>query len=432
MIDFESVTDLLGSNRSLLVNFGRVISVSSKFVVSKGPACEIGAVCLVGIKKEKMEVISIEHNKVTLMPYNSNPRVKIGDEVYQSEVHSTIINPNDLLGCAINSNGEILNRVDKEPKKKINLSTSPTCVGPFERERIDSTLVTGIKVIDSLISIGEGQKIGLFAGAGVGKSTLLGMVARNALTDVNVVALIGERGREVREFIEKELGDEGLRRTILVVSTMEESPLAKKKATLLAMSIAEYFRDQGKRVLFMMDSVTRFAYAQKEIDIAKGERVSQGRTPSMQSTLEQFFERCGKVRNGSITGIFTLLVEGEDFDGPIPDISRGILDGHIILTRALADKGHFPAVDVLASLSRVMQDVVDENQILLAKEIRKNLAIYHENETAFKLNLYKLGTDPEIDKAIRLYKPISIFLQQAIEEKFSYEETLRGMGALFS
>ena len=286
----------------------------------------------------------------------------------------------------------------------------------MERKRITEILPTGVKAIDGVLTIGEGQRIGIFAGTGVGKSTLLGMIAKQAKADVNVIALVGERGREVKEFIEENLGEEGLKRSVLVISTSDEAKLMNIKAAELATAIAEQFRDEGKKVLLMMDSITRFAMAKREIDLATGSLAPGGKTPSMESSLQQLLERAGTSDKGSITGIYTVLVEGDDMQGAIPDMARGILDGHIVLDRKIADQNHFPAINVLASKSRVMDFVVAPEHLLAARELGKYLAIYKENEDAFTFGAYEKGRNKEVDFAKLVYPQIQTFLKQGKDE----------------
>ncbi|HBB28054.1 MAG TPA: flagellum-specific ATP synthase FliI, partial [Clostridiales bacterium] len=298
-------------------------------------------------------------------------------------------------------------------------------INPLSRPRIDTSLSFGVKAIDGVLTIGKGQRMGIFAGSGVGKSTLLGMVAKNVKADVNVIALVGERGREVREFIEKDLGDEGLKRSIVVVATSDQPVMLRLKCALVATTIAEYFKDQGKDVLLMMDSLTRFAMAQREIGLATGEPpVSRGYTPSIYAELPKLLERSGNFENGSITGIYTVLVEGDDTNEPISDTVRGILDGHIVLTRELANRNHFPAIDINASISRLMNDIADKNHNKNAKKLRDILSIYYANYDLISIGAYKKGSNPALDDAIDKVGIVNKFLQQEINESFTFEETL--------
>jgi len=312
-----------------------------------------------------------------------------------------------------------------EPERWANIQNVPP--HPLNRQRISEPLVLGIRAIDGLLTCGQGQRLGIFAGSGVGKSTLLGMIARNTLAEVNVIALIGERGREVREFIEKDLRD-GLKRSVIVVATSDQPPLVRLKAAFVATAIAEFFRDKGKNVLLMMDSITRFAMAQREVGLAIGEPpVSRGYTPSVFSILPKLLERVGNGEKGSITGLYTVLVDGDDFNEPISDAVRGILDGHIILSRRLANRNHYPAVDVLGSVSRVMPDIVDKSHMQLAGKIKALMAAYEEARDLINIGAYRRGSNPEVDEAIDKMPRITEFLQQAIDEKADLEDTRQRM-----
>ncbi|MBY6271055.1 MAG: flagellum-specific ATP synthase FliI, partial [Bacillaceae bacterium] len=311
------------------------------------------------------------------------------------------------------------------PKKMREFSTQQQPPNPLLRPPISEPLEVGIKSIDSLLTIGKGQRVGIFAGSGVGKSTLLGMIARNTKADLNVIALIGERGREVREFIERDLGKEGLERSIVVAATGDQPALMRIKGAFTATSIAEYFRDRGMDVLLMMDSVTRIAMAQREIGLAVGEPpATKGYTPSVFSLLPQLLERTGTNEKGSITAFYTVLVDGDDFNEPIADAVRGILDGHIVLDRALANKGHYPAINVLKSISRLMNAIVDESHQRSAESLREIMDTYVRSEDLINIGAYKRGTSPEIDRAIDYYPKIVEFLKQKVNEKYSMEESV--------
>jgi FliI/YscN family ATPase len=296
---------------------------------------------------------------------------------------------------------------------------------PLERQTIREPLVTGVRAIDGLLTCGKGQRMGIFAGSGVGKSTLLGSIARSSNSDVSVIALVGERGREVREFLERDLGKDGLARSVVVVSTSDQPALVREKAAFVAMTIAENFRDHGMDVTFLMDSVTRFAMAQREIGLAIGEPpASKGYTPSVFALLPRLLERAGASANGTITGFFTVLVEGDDFNEPICDATRGILDGHIILSRTLAARNHYPAIDVLNSVSRVMPAVTSREHIQLAAKARKHLATYEKARDLVNIGAYVSGSDPEIDDALRVMSALNKFLQQENKDVTSFEDTL--------
>jgi len=296
---------------------------------------------------------------------------------------------------------------------------------PMTRPRINEVLPLGVKCLDGLLTVGKGQRMGIFAGSGVGKSTLMGMIARNSKSDVNVIALIGERGREVRDFLERDLGEEGLKRSVVVIATSDQPALIRLKGALVATSIAEYFRDCGKDVILLMDSLTRFSRAQREIGLAVGEPpVTRGYTPSVYAIMPKLLERSGTSDKGSITGLYTVLVDGDDMNEPITDTARGILDGHIVLSRQLAHRNHYPAVDVLGSISRVMNDIVDNEHKMYANELRRNLAVYKEAEDLINVGAYVKGSNADIDRAIELNKGINEFLTQRTDERFSFEETI--------
>jgi flagellum-specific ATP synthase len=301
----------------------------------------------------------------------------------------------------------------------------------MQRPRIEQPLTFGVRAIDGLLTVGDGQRIGIFAGSGVGKSTLLGAIARGSNADVNVVGLIGERGREVREFIERDLGPEGLARSVVVVATSDQPAVVRLKGALAATAIAEYFRDQGARVMLMMDSVTRFVWAQREIGLAIGEPpTTRGYTPSVLAVLPQLLERAGTSEHGSITGLYTVLVDGDDMNEPVADAARSILDGHIVLRRELAARGHYPAIDVLESVSRVMTDIVDERHRRSAQTVRELMAAYRSSEDLIQLGAYVAGSNPAVDRAIQRHPAIQRFLVQPPDERTDWNETLRHLGEL--
>ena len=302
----------------------------------------------------------------------------------------------------------------------------------MSRRIIDEVLPLGVKAVDGLITVGKGQRIGIFAGSGVGKSTLLGMFARNTKADINVIALIGERGREVREFVERDLGEEGMKRSVVVVATSDKPALIRNKAAKTATAIAEYFRDQGKDVLLMMDSLTRFSMAQREIGLASGEPpVTRGYPPSVYSEMPKLLERAGTSDRGSITGLYTVLVDGDDFNEPITDTARSILDGHIVLSRSLANKNHYPAIDVLASISRVMSQIASKEHKELAGRLNQVLATYNEAEDLINIGAYKNGSNREIDYAIQKIQAVNAFLMQQTDERFRFDEEIALLGELF-
>lgn len=406
---------------------GKVHSVQEQFFISKGPKAKVGDVCLVGEHNVLCEVIAIEKENNMLLPFEQTERVCYGDKVTLIAEDVAVPQGEHLLGKVLSAAGAVLNDKDVSvPLQKMKLDAPP--IHAFDREKITDVFETGIKSIDSMLTIGIGQKIGIFAGSGVGKSTLLGMIAKNAKADVNVISLVGERGREVKDFIEKELGEEGMKKSVVVVATSDESHLMQLRAAKLATSIAEYFRDEGNNVLLMMDSVTRFADARRSVDIAVKELPIGGKTLLMESYMKKLLERSGKTKRGSITGIYTVLVDGDDLNGPVPDLARGILDGHIVLKRELATLNHYPAISVLDSVSRIMEEIVSEKHWKLANEIRKTLSVYKENELYFKLGT--IQENPEnayIFNCKNKTEGINAFLKQGRTEHYDFTNIVETM-----
>jgi flagellum-specific ATP synthase len=407
---------------------GKVTQVIGLTIESKGPNAKIGELCLLyPSEKEKpieAEVVGFRENRVLLMPLRDLARIGPGCQVIATGVPLQIKVGPSILGQVLDGTGNPLDE-NPLPKGLKNYSTNNNPPNPLTRPRITRPLEVGVRAIDGLLTVGQGQRIGVFAGSGVGKSTLMGMIARNTEADINVIALVGERGREVRDFIERDLGPEGLKRSVLVVATSDQPPLQRIKAALTATSIAEYFRDQGKNVMLMMDSVTRFAMAQREVGLAVGEPpTSKGYTPSVFALLPKLLERSGTSRHGSITAFYTVLVDGDDMNEPIADAVRGILDGHIVLDRKIAQKGQFPAINILASVSRVMHDIVPDEHQKAAVHFKRLLASYESSEDLINIGAYKSGTNKEIDDAIRAYPLIKKFLQQDIYENTSFDENI--------
>jgi FliI/YscN family ATPase len=350
--------------------------------------------------------------------------------VYNSGSNFKIAVGEELLGKILNGRGEFLgDEIDTLTGGTYPVQNEPP--GPLLRRPINQVLETGVKTIDALLTCGIGQRMGIFAGSGVGKSTLLGMIARNSSADVNVIGLIGERGREVLEFIGQDLGPEGLARSVVIAATSDQPALIRVKAALVATAIAEFFRDQGKNVLLMMDSITRFAMAQREIGLAVGEPpTTKGYTPSVFAMLPKLLERAGNLEHGSITGLYTILVEGDDMNEPIADAARGILDGHIVLSRKIATQNHFPAIDVLESISRLMPAITNPGQLAMAGRLRQHMAVYNRNEDLINIGAYEKGVNPEIDESIRINPLIKEFLQQDISEVYTWQGTLDEMTTL--
>lgn len=414
---------------------GKIDQIVGMTVEASGLSCNIGDVCNISIdhgeKTVPAEVVGFKNNKVLLMPYydidgiGSNSYVSNTGEKLKVKMSDDLIGRTvDPLGNPMDGKGEIVgNRyypINGEPSN------------PMQRPPIEESLEFGVKAIDGMLTIGKGQRMGIFAGSGVGKSTLMGMIARNISAEVNVIALIGERGREVLEFINRDLGPEGMKRSVLVIATSDQSAMMRSKCALTATAIAEYFKDQGKDVLIMMDSLTRYCMAQREIGLSIGEPpVARGYTPSIYAALPKLLERSGNFENGSITGIFTVLVEGDDSNEPISDTVRGIIDGHIMLSRKVAMKNHYPAIDVLASISRLMSTIASPEHKEIAGKIRHTMSLYQENQDLISIGAYKRGTNPELDEAIAKMPLINEFLQQAVDTRFTREETFEIMKKIY-
>lgn len=410
---------------------GYVSQVIGLTIESIGPAVKLGEICkiytLKGEEPILAEAVGFKEKKVLLMPLGEMEGIGPGSKVEALGVTMEVNVGEELLGRVLDGLG---NPIDgKGPlisSKTYPVMASPP--NPLLRTKIESPLPLGVKAIDGLLTCGNGQRIGIFAGSGVGKSTLLGMIARNTQADINVIALIGERGREVREFIENDLQEEGLKRSVLIVATSDQPALIRKKGALLATSIAEYFRDQGKNVILMMDSLTRFSLAQREVGLAVGEPpVSRGYTPSVFAELPKLLERSGTSDKGAITGLYTVLVDGDDMNEPIADTVRGILDGHIVLSRKIANRNHYPAIDILASISRVMPNVVDKNHVHVSNQIKELLSIYNSSEDLINIGAYIKGTNKKIDEAINKIDNINVFLQQERQDKTSFDDAVNAM-----
>jgi len=406
---------------------GRVVQLIGLVIESQGPLASIGEVCRIESARHDgwtlAEVVGFRNHHLLLMPLGELHGIHPGSEVIATGAPLRFAVSDELKGRVIDGLGNPLDeRGPLRGPETVGLHLMPP--HPLKRQRIHQVFRTGIKAIDAFVPCGRGQRLGIFAGSGVGKSTLLGMMASHAEADVNVIALIGERGREVREFLEKDLGEAGRRKTVVVVATSNEPALARVKGAFLAMSIAEYFRDQGQNVLLMMDSVTRFAMAQREIGLAIGEpAATRGYTPSVFALLPRLLERAGAGERGTITGLFTVLVEGDDMNDPVADAVRSILDGHLVLSRDLATQNHYPAVDVLDSVSRVVRDLLTPGQLDLAARAREQMAVYRKNQDLISIGAYPAGSNAIIDEAIARHEPARRFLRQSITEGFSLEET---------
>jgi flagellum-specific ATP synthase len=413
---------------------GRVTKIQGLMIEALGPQAVLGELCRIDISSMKTqiwaEVVGANGKTVQLMPYEECDGLEVGCKVKAMGEFLKVPVSDRLLGRVLDGMGRPIDGLGDvgSPVYYPAVHNPPNAL---DRERITQRIATGVRSIDALIPLGKGQRLGIFAGSGVGKSTLLGMIARNTSADVNVVALIGERGREVREFIENELGEEGLKRSVLVVSTSNTPALARLRGAYVATAVAEYFRDQGKDVMLLFDSVTRFAYAQREVGLAVGEPPArQGYTPSVFSLLPKLLERAGTSAAGTITGLYTILVDGDDMDDPIADAVRGILDGHVVLSRRLADQAHYPAVDVLRSVSRLATKITSPQAREALAVLRRHLAVYAEAEDLINAGAYVPGSNPDIDQAIQKHKVIRDFLIQKVEDKAPYLETLQRAAAI--
>jgi flagellum-specific ATP synthase len=422
-------------NENYIHAYGKVVKVVGLTVESTGVEARINDTCEIILKdsgkRVLCEVVGFRDDRLLLMPYEDVGGVSIGDRVEACGTGYGVPVGKNFLGMVLDGLGRPMDGSYVEAEDYYNSEAMPP--NPMERVMIDEALTLGVKAVDGLITIGKGQRIGIFAGSGVGKSTLMGMFARNTRADINVIALIGERGREVKEFIERDLGEEGQKRSVIVCATSDQPALLRKKAAKTATAIAEYFRDSGMDVLLMMDSLTRFSMAQREIGLASGEPpVSRGYPPSVYGEMPKLLERAGKTAKGSITGIYTVLVDGDDMNEPIADTARGILDGHIVLSRKMAHKNHYPAIDILQSISRVMSSIASKEHKAAANTLKNVLATYTESEDLINIGAYKAGSNKEIDYAIQKINEVNAFLMQQTDEKFSLEETVELMKGIFN
>lgn len=430
-IDTEKYLSILNMT-NLTKDIGKITQVTGFTLKGFLPGASVGSLCAVyptgWASSFFAEVVGFQDRQVVLMPLGEMRGVGLGSKIELLRVRATIPAGPELLGRVMDGMGHAI-----DGKGDLTTSADRTLYSdvsnPLFRPPIERALSLGVRAIDGLITVGQGQRVGIMAGSGVGKSVLLGMIARNTSADVNVIALIGERGREVREFIEKNLGPEGLKKSVVVVATPDQSPLLRMRAAFLATSVAEFFCERGDNVLLMMDSLTRFGMAQREIGLSTGEPPAQkGYTPSVFSLLPKLLERAGRFENrGSITGLYTVLVEGDDMDDPIADSVRSIVDGHIVLDRGLAQRGMFPAIDILQSTSRVMRHIISEEHLHLSLSLRENLAVYREAEDMINIGAYKAGSNTKIDRAIELHDSIEHFLKQEERESSSPSQTLEFM-----
>jgi flagellum-specific ATP synthase len=433
-IDFQKYHETLRSLSPLRVH-GKVTRVTGLIVEGHGPASSVGSQCLIhpggAIQPIPAEVVGFRDNRILLMPLGEIRGISPGSEIVSLDGKAVFALDESILGRVIDGTGEPL---DGGPRvlggEEYPIYGRP--MNPLERARIKDSLALGIRAIDGLLTCAKGQRMGIFSGSGVGKSVLLGMIARNTEADVNVIALIGERGREVREFIERDLGEEGLRRSVVVAATSDQPPLIRMRGAFIATTVAEYFRDLGKDVILMLDSITRFSMSQREVGLAVGEPpTTKGYTPTVFNTLPKLMERAGNVSTGgSITGLYNVLVEGDDLSDPIADTARSILDGHIVLSRDLAAQGHYPAIDILQSVSRLMNETVSEEHRSLSTELIATLAVHRKSEDLINIGAYVAGSNPKIDHAITMIDPIEQFLRQRIDEKVAFEQTVEELRRL--
>ncbi len=414
---------------------GKIENIVGMSIEASGGRAAVGDICQIYSGESggqiMAEVVGFKNDRILLMPYANMSGISAGNFVRNTGRRLSLMMGPFLKGRVINALGQPIDGKGPFHGGVSFCVERNQYINPMARPPIRERMEFGIKAIDSMLTIGKGQRIGIFAGSGVGKSTLMGMIARNVKADINVIALVGERGREVLEFMQKDLGPEGMRRSILVVATSDQPAMLRKQCPSVATGIAEYFRDQGCDVLLMMDSLTRFAMAQREIGLAVGEPpVARGYTPSIYAELPKLLERSGNFQKGSITGVYTVLVEGDDTNEPIADTVRGILDGHIVLSRRLANSNHFPAIDVGASISRLMNDIVSKEHKSMASRLRDVMGVYEKNSDLVSIGAYKAGTNPKLDYALSKIDGINQFLMQDIGASFTYEQDLDMMRQL--
>ena len=435
MINMDVEKNLALKEKKYYRKLGKVSKIVGLTIESIGPDARLNDLCRItsdksGGQEVMAEVVGFKDNRVLLMPFESVDGIGPGSLVENTgDVLRVKVGP-EILGKVVDGLGRPIDGSEIEHGEAY--SVEAPAPDPMTREIIHEVLPLGVKAVDGLITVGKGQRIGIFAGSGVGKSTLLGMFARNTKADINVIALIGERGREVREFIERDMGEEGMKRSVVVVATSDKPALIRNKAAKTATAIAEYFRDQGKDVLLMMDSLTRFSMAQREIGLASGEPpVTRGYPPSVYSEMPKLLERAGTAGQGSITGLYTVLVDGDDFNEPITDTARSILDGHIMLSRKLGHKNHYPAIDILQSISRVMSQIATKEHKQLAGKLKTVMATYNEAEDLINIGAYKAGSNKNIDFAISKIDKVNDFLTQGVDEKYDFEEEMQLLQEIF-
>jgi flagellum-specific ATP synthase len=435
LLDAAGAVEMLSRMRPART-FGKVSKVVGLIAEGRGIRAPVGSVCHLlsedgeNVREVPAEVVGFRDGACLFMPYGDLRGIAPGTLIRNSSAPPLFPVGRRYLGRVIDAFGTPIDGGEPVFPARFNpvFADAPM---PMDRPRISDPMDVGVRAINGLLTLGKGQRVGIMAGSGVGKSTLMGMIARNTKADVNVIGLVGERGRELREFIEKDLGPEGMARSVVVVATSDQSPLIRMRAAYAATAMAEFFRDQGNDVILMMDSVTRFAMAGREVGLAAGEPpTTRGYTPSVFAQLPKLLERAGRNNNGSITGIYTVLVDGDDFNEPIADAVRSILDGHIVLTRDLADQGHFPAIDVLKSISRLRSDVTPKDALAAGRDLIRLLATYRRVEDMVNIGAYARGANPEIDRAIDMIGPINGYLRQEVAESQSLEESFNAVKAL--
>ncbi len=435
-IDFKKYHHALKETNPIKIN-GKVIRVVGLVVEGNGPDSSIGGLCDIYPKGKLQpigaEVVGFRDKSILLMPLGDTRGIGPENLIVARRERASIKVSDELLGRVIDGLG---NPIDEKGRIRTGIEQPlyAAPINPLKRKRISEPLDLGIRAINGILTCGKGQRLGILAGTGVGKSVTMGMIARNTNADVNVIALIGERGREVKDFIEKNLGEEGLKRSVIVAATSDQPPLIRMRGAFIATAVAEYFREKGMDVILMMDSVTRFAMAQREVGLAIGEPpTTKGYTPSVFATLPKLLERAGTASDrGSITGLYAVLVEGDDLSEPIADSTRAILDGHIILSRSLAAHNHYPAIDIMNSVSRVMIDIVSKEQMNLAHKIKEIIATYKEAEDLINIGAYVKGSNPKIDYAVNMVDRINKYLIQGIEERADFNESIESLKSLFT
>lgn len=434
-LDFSPYIDAAANINSVVME-GRVTKVVGLVIEGDGPTASVGDMCLIYPRHDappvEAELVGFKEDRIQLMPVGAMRGIKPGSRIVSLGKPASVEVGPGLLGRVLDGLGKPLDNLGPiKVEERYPLHGRPS--NPMDRDRIKTPLDVGVRAINGLLTIGRGQRVGIFAGSGVGKSTLLGMIARNMKAEVNVIGLIGERGREVREFIENDLGPEGMARSVVIAATSEQPALVRMRGAYVASAVAEYFRDQGANVILMMDSATRYAYASREVGLSIGEpAATRGYTPSVFAQLPLLLERAGAWHDsGTITGLYTVLVEGDDMNEPVADAMRAILDGHIVLRRELAAKNHYPAIDVLSSVSRLMNDLISKEHLELAGQLKNIMAVYQRSEDMINIGAYVQGASPDIDQAIAMAPAIELFLRQSSDESVDIEGSVAALTNMF-